>query len=218
MIYTAPGSTFLKFDLRDDYETDAIVVREIFSENVYEVHQTHFERGGDIIDIGANIGAFSMLAGRYNKKVYAIEPEPHNLEALKRNIELNKMEDRIIVCPYAISDYKGTATIHDSGGGSSIKDDGAFGAEVEVMTLDNLFELYHITNVDVMKIDVEGAEVEIILGASKENLNKCKYITMEFDIRSGRQMGEMVQKLSETHHVRTMGSWERGGMIWAWLY
>ena len=51
--------------------------------------------------------------------------------------------------------------------------------------------------------------------ASKETLNKCKYITMEFDIRSGMHMGDIVQKLSETHHVRTMGSWERGGMIWA---
>ena len=33
---------------------------------------------------------------------------------------------------------------------------------------------------------------------------------MEFDIRSGNLLGDMVKKLSETHHVRTMGSWERG--------
>ena len=78
--------------------------------------------------------------------------------------------------------------------------------------------MYNIEEVDILKIDVEGSETEIISGASKENLNKCKYITMEFDIRSGAFMGDMVKKLSETHHVRTMGSWERGGMIWAWLY
>lgn len=218
MIYTVPGSSFIKFDIREDYETDPIVIKEIFAENVYEVDNNHFNRGGVVVDLGANIGAFSLLAAKKGTTVYAVEPEPHNLEALKRNIEINRMENNIIVCPYAISDFKGTAVIHDSGGGSSIKDDGAFGAEVEVMSLDNLFSLYHIEQVDVMKIDIEGAEVEVILGASKENLNKCKYITMEFDIRSGRQMGDMVRKLSETHHVRTMGSWERGGMIWAKIY
>lgn len=217
MIVTIPG-TSLKFDLRDDYETDPIVVREIFEENVYEVKDTRFNRGGVVIDIGANIGTFSVLAAHFGATVYAIEPEPHNLEALKRNIELNNMQEKIYPCPYAISDYKGTAVIHDSGGGASIKDDGAFGAEVEVMPFDNFFLLYNINEVDVLKIDVEGSETEIILGASKENLQKCKYITMEFDIRTGKYMGDMVKKLSETHHVRTMGSWERGGMIWAWLY
>lgn len=218
MIITVDGTGGIKFDLREDYDTDPIVVREIWEENVYEVHDTHFNRGGVVIDIGANIGTFSAYAAHYGATVYAIEPEPHNLEALKRNIEINNMQDKIYPCPYAISNYKGTAVIHDSGGGASIKDDGMFGAEVEVMPLDNFFDLYHINSVDVLKIDVEGSEVEIILGASKETLNKCKYITMEFDIRSGSQMGDMVKKLSETHHVRTMGSWERGGMIWAWLY
>lgn len=217
MIVNIPN-TKLKFDLREEYETDPIVVREIFEENVYEVKDTHFNRGGVVVDIGANIGTFSIFAGQYANKVYAVEPEPNNLAALKNNITLNEMDDRIVAVPYGISDFKGTAVIHDSGGGSSIKDDGSFGAEIEIMTLDNLFSLYHIESVDVLKIDVEGSEIEIILGASKENLNKCKYITMEFDIRSGIRLGEMTQKLSETHHVRTMGSWERGGMIWAWLY
>lgn len=217
MIIEVPG-TKLKFDLRDDYDTDEIVVKEIFEENVYEVHDTHFNRGGVVVDIGANIGTFSLFAAQFADRVYAVEPEPHNLKALKNNIIINNMNDKVITIPYGISDFKGTAVIHDSGGGSSIKDDGSFGAEIEIMTLDNLFSLYQIDSVDVLKIDVEGSEVEIILGASQENLNKCKYITMEFDIRSGKSLGKMTQKLSETHHVRTMGSWERGGMIWAWLY
>lgn len=218
MIFQVPKTKGIKFDLREDYETDPIVVREIWEENVYEVTENHFNKGGVVIDLGANIGTFSIYAAHFGAIVYAVEPEPHNREALEKNILLNNMNNKIHILPYAISDYKGTAVINDSGGGSTIKDDGIFGTEVEVMSLDNLFALYHIENVDVLKIDVEGAELEIVLGASKENLNKCKYIAMEFDIRSGNHMGDMVQKLSETHHVRTMGSWERGGMIWAWLY
>lgn len=218
MIYTVPGTNLIKFSIREDYDTDPIVIREIWEENVYEVKDTHFNLGGVIIDIGANIGSFSLFAAYHGATVYAIEPEPHNLEALKYNIEINNMQDKVYPCSYAISDYKGVAVISDEGGGATIKDDGIFGAEVEVMPLNNFFDLYNIQEVDVLKIDVEGAEPEIILGASKENLQKCKYITMEFDIRSGNRLGEMTQKLSETHHVRTMGSWERGGMVWAWLY
>lgn len=218
MIYTIPGTSEVKVNLREDYDTDLIVTKEIWEENVYEVDPSRFNKGGVVIDMGANIGSFSLYGAYYGATVYAVEPEPNNLQALKNNIELNRYEDKIIICPYGISDYKGLAKITNEGGGSTIKDEWKEGSEVEIMPLDNFFSLYHIENVDVLKIDIEGAEVEVLLGASKYNLQKCKFITMEFDIRSGRQMGEMVRKLSETHHVRTMGSWERGGMIWAWLY
>ncbi len=216
MMYEVPN-TNIKFELRDNYPTDMIVIKEIWDENVYEVADWRFSENGKVVDIGANIGSFSIFAASRGDTVYAIEPEPHNLQALKNNIELNNMQDKVFILPYAIGDKKGTVTISDEGGGSTIKD-GKPGTQVELMSFNSMFDLYNIDEVDVLKIDVEGAETEIILGASKENLQKCKYITMEFDIRSGNTMGAMVQKLSETHHVRTMGSWERGGMIWAWLY
>jgi len=207
----------IKFDIRRNYKTDRIVIGEILEENVYEVSSGRFNLGGVVVDLGANIGAFSLYAAKQGAIVYSVEPEPNNIKALEKNISLNNFSDKIFILPYAISNKKGVAIINDDGGGSTIKDDKA-GTEVELMPLDNLFSLYHIDEVDVMKIDIEGSEVETILGASKETLDKCKYITMEFDIRSGKMLGEMVRKLSETHHVRTMGSWERGGMIWAWRY
>ena len=210
--------TNIKFDIRDNYPTDDIVINEIWDINVYEVNDGHFNRGGVVVDLGANIGTFSIYSAFKGSKVYAVEPEPHNAEALNNNIILNNMQDLITHIPYGVSDKKGTAVITDMGGGASIKDDGMFGTEIELMSLDSLFGLYNIDEVDILKIDVEGSEPEIILGASKENLQKCKYITMEFDHRTGNRIGEMTQKLSETHHVRTMGSWERGGMIWAWIY
>jgi FkbM family methyltransferase len=217
MIYTIP-ETNIKFNVRSDYETDMIVIKEIWEENVYEVSDWRYNNGGVVVDIGANIGSFSIYSAEKGATVYAVEPEPNNLQELKNNIKLNSMQDQVYVLPYGISDYKGTAIISDMGGGSTIKDESVDGTEIEIMSLNIMFDLYHIKDVDVLKIDVEGSEVEIILGASKDNLNKCKYITMEFDIRTGSRMGDIVKKLSETHHVRTMGSWERGGMIWAWLY
>ena len=208
----------VRFDIREDYETDKIVIREIWEENVYEVTSGRFNLGGVVVDIGANIGSFSIFAAHHGAKVYAIEPEPHNLEALKKNISLNHMKDSVVVSEVGISNFNGDSKISDRGGNATIKDDIIDGSIIKIVTLDKYFKDNNIESVDVLKIDVEGSETEIILGSSRENLNKCKYITMEFDTRSGKDMGEMVKKLSETHHVRTMGSWERGGMIWAWLY
>jgi FkbM family methyltransferase len=217
MIYTIP-ETNIKFNVRSDYETDMIVIKEIWEENVYEVHDGRFNLGGVVVDLGANIGSFSIYSADKGAQVYSVEPEPNNLKELKNNIALNNFDDLITVVPYGISDCSGNAIISDMGGGATIKDNTIFGSEIKLISLDELFSLYNIEEVDILKIDVEGSETEIISGASRENLNKCKYITMEFDIRSGYAMGDMVKKLSETHHVRTMGSWERGGMIWAWLY
>lgn len=215
---TIPNTNF-KFDVRDDAWTDEVVIREIWTENVYEVHQGRFTKGGTVVDIGANIGAFSILAAHYGAgRIIAVEPEPHNLEVLKRNIEINKLQKKIEVAEVAISDHHGTAVIGDDAGGATIKDEHTVGATVSVITLDELFESYGLSSVDVLKIDVEGSEKDIILGASRDTLQKCAYITMEFDVRSGYAVGDMVKKITETHHVRTMGSWERGGMIWAWIY
>lgn len=217
MIYTVPN-TEIVFDVRKEYPTDDIVIREIWEEDVYEVSPPRFNKGGVVVDVGANIGSFSIYAASHGAKVFAVEPEPNNLNALRKNIELNRMSNLIKVIPLALGDCAKEVTITDDGGGSTTKNLGAVGTKVSQITLDKMFEDESIEAVSVLKIDVEGSEVEIILGASKENINKCKYITMEFDIRTGARMGEIVRKLSETHHIRTMGSWERGGMIWAWLY
>jgi FkbM family methyltransferase len=136
---------------------------------------------------------------------------------LVKNIQLNNMSKRIIPVKIGISDHVGKAIISDEGGGATILDEKK-GSEIELTTLDKFIKDNSITSVGVLKIDVEGSEKEIILGASKETLSICKYITVEFDIRTGKYLGAMVEKLSETHHIRTMGSWERGGMIFAWLY
>lgn len=144
----------ISFDLRDEYKTDSIVIKEVWEENVYEINMTHFNRGGVVVDIGANIGSFSIYAANFGAKVFAVEPEPHNLEYLKKNIDLNNMQDKIIVCPYGVSDYSGTAVINDLGGGSTIKDDGVFGSEIKIVTFDELLRINGISHIDVLKIDV----------------------------------------------------------------
>lgn len=205
------------FDIRCKYPTDKIVVDEVFDQNVYELNGSYFDKDGVTVDLGANIGAFSLFAAVHGTKVISVEPEPNNLKALEKNIKINDMNNLITVAPYAISDYVGSTKISNDGGDSTILNK-LDGSVVSVITLDKLFEIYQIEQVNVLKIDIEGSEVQAVVGSSRETMNKCKYVAIEFDIKTGSRMGDIVKKLSETHHTRTMGSWERGGMIWAWLY
>ena len=85
-------SSGLKFDVRDEYTTDNVVIKEILDENVYEVDGGRFHEEGVTVDIGANIGAFSLLAAKHGCKVYAVEPEPKNLEALKNSRKTHEEE------------------------------------------------------------------------------------------------------------------------------
>lgn len=206
-----------KFYIREDMDTDPIVIQEIWEENVYRIEDEHLNRGGVVLDIGANIGSFSIYCALKGADVYAVEPEPNNLEVLKKNIELNNLLNKIHTVDYGVSDFNGVAVINNSGGGSTIKD-GKDGSTIKIISFDDLIKYLDLKEIDILKIDIEGSEKELILGASRESINKCNYIAMEFDIRVGDSLGAMVQKLSETHHVRTMGSWERGGMIWGWRY
>lgn len=215
MIYKVPNTEII-FDLRENYLTDEIVIREIWEEDVYRIEKDML-KNSIVVDIGANIGSFSIYSAFCGATVYAVEPEPHNLQALIKNVELNNMNDKINIIDYGISDYDGIAVISDNGGGATIKDN-LPGSEINILSFDSFLKKYSLNFIDILKIDIEGSEKELILGASKESMNKCKYITMEFDIRVGKYLGDIVQKMSETHHVRTMGSWERGGMIWGWLY
>lgn len=220
MLVTIPNNNIV-FDVRDNYITDPIVIKEIWEENVYRVNGWNFFRedtGQEVVlDIGANIGAFSIYAANQGAKVFAIEPEPHNYLALVKNIELNNFQHLITPVEIGISGIDGEAVISDEGGDANIVD-GKPGSKVKLVSLDNFIKNNNITSVGVLKIDAEGSEVDTILGASKESLSICKYISIEFDHRTGNRLGDMVQKLSETHHVHTMGSWERGGMIFADLY
>ena len=129
-------------------------------------------KSGIFLDVGANVGKYSVIIGnqlRENGKVFAFEPEPSNLKALKRNLELNRLTN-VNIIPLACSDKKDRLKLYlnekNSGGHSLIEKQTSF-IEVDVDTLDNRIEKQKIKKVDMIKIDVEGAEADVLKGAKK---------------------------------------------------
>jgi len=120
--------------------------------------------GTTVIDIGAHVGFFTVLLSRLvgeKGSVIAVEPLPINLDFINRHIHLNQIEN-ITVLQVALSDKKGVMKFASTGHSSSahLAEDGDL--EVSVVTLDSLNNF--TTPVSLVKIDVEGAEADLLRG------------------------------------------------------
>lgn len=208
-----------------DHNLDFKVVNETWIENVYRIHQGQFNGAGVFVDVGANIGAVSIFVDNFNKnrsdsekiKVYAVEPQANNLHLLNKNIQNNPTES-IVVINNAIWHKEEMVSISNRGGNSSIVDLEEDKSDVLAITLESLFLKYNIEEVDVMKIDIEGAEFDLIINTPDETLAKINRIVLEFDKSFDGRFGKMIEKLAKQFGIDILGSPERGGYVYANRY
>jgi FkbM family methyltransferase len=128
-----------------------------------------------VVDIGANIGFYTCMARQAGKQVVAIEPVRSNLDLLYRNLESNGWSD-VEVWPLGLSNASGIGTIYGARTGASLLPGWAHNSElfrtsISLSTLDELlrgrFQGQHL----LVKIDVEGAEYDVLRG-SLETLDR----------------------------------------------
>jgi FkbM family methyltransferase len=149
--------------------TDGIgAILEIFQGGVYD--RLIKPGGGIVIDVGSHIGSFAIKSARAANKVIAIEPEPANFQNIVRNIARNKIEN-IYPVRQALSNEIGIAQFNVSKASachSLVYKVGDETIPVKVNTLDNLLLDMGIEEpIDFIKIDAEGAEINVLKGAHK---------------------------------------------------
>ena len=129
-----------------------------------------FLQKGAFLDVGAHIGKYSILLGKkYSKnKIFSFEPVEENFVKLKKNLRFNGIENAKILS-FGLSNKKGKSKLFLSSfsGSHSLVFDVGEGIEIKIDTLDNVVRTKKISKVDLIKIDVEGAEVLILEGALK---------------------------------------------------
>ena len=178
------------------------------------LHNT-FNESSVLLDIGANVGLYSILAAKLGGEksyVYAVEPNAFNFARLLENIGLNQVQDRIKPLNVALSSEK---SVQDFFYNSSIE--GASGSQVgqpvteygvkfdvvltekkECFTVDSLVDIGMFEKqVTHVKIDVDGHELQILKGMRDFLTSKCapKYIQVEINPGLSKDIGEILQSI-----------------------
>lgn len=124
---------------------------------------------GDVFfDIGSCVGIYALHAALFGSSVFAFEPDPEYRKRLKKNIQINRMKKKIKVIEWAVSDYVGKASLYTDGiNGNSpslLSDSERCFVTVKTDSLDNAISNHLIPFPDVIKIDIEGAEILALRG------------------------------------------------------
>jgi len=131
----------------------------------------HLESADVFIDVGANIGYFTLLARSMGKHVVAIEPLPLNLRLLYANLNANGWIEGVEVYPVGLSDRPGLRSLYGSKTDASLVPgwsgaSEAFQQTIPVTTLDTILGDRFVDRRVVIKMDIEGHEFHALLGAS----------------------------------------------------
>lgn len=175
---------------------DAGIFVEIFQDNVYDKVWSP-QPGDTVIDVGAYVGMFSVKASEavgYTGQVIAVEPCPQTFRLLKENTAgcLN-----VRIMKVAIMNQTGISKLYYSqsaAANSLIVQSGKY-VEVETITLDQLAKRLKLSKVDFIKIDAEGAGLEILQGAI-ETLTKGTRLAIAayHDAKDGKREIDVVTK------------------------
>lgn len=161
---------------------DVAIIDEIFTWKIYDQYPFKLQHDGIVIDIGANIGIFSLYAASRRNQVYSYEPFKANYDLFCRNISQNKLGNNIHPEKKAISGKDSNRLLYidrDNSGAHSFYGVGE-GIPVKCINLKKIFEDNRIDICNFLKIDCEGAEYEIIENTEEDTLKKIQTIVMEY--------------------------------------
>lgn len=141
----------------------------LYEEDYYRVFLSFRKPNLPMLDVGANLGVYSirMASHMRKEKIYSFEPIPKIQNLFSRSVYLNGFSDRISIHPYAVSDRDGSATLNvpeEHTGGASLEVTGGRenAISVEVRCLDQLLPEDFVCG--LVKLDVEGHELHSLRG------------------------------------------------------
>ena len=176
-----------------------------------------------IVDIGANIGVFSVYAANESQEaiIYAFEPVRMNYEILNENINNNNFSDRIKAFNLGIASknesrkiYMSTSTLHSITNANKNQ----YHETIQCITLNDIIITNKLNNIDLLKINCEGAEYEILYSTNKESFDVINEIRLEYHNEdSDRNNVVYLKKYLESMGYQELKLWENSkedGFLW----
>jgi FkbM family methyltransferase len=206
--------------------SEIYLLDEIYREGLYDRVPDFIPRhGSTVVDVGANVGTFAIRQARRGARVYAFEPNPDCYRRLSRSVVENAMTGAIGVFNYAVGARAGVGTLRVPNNQTALgslapvePDSVSASAVVSITCLDQILPALGIEHVDLLKIDTEGAEVDVLEGAPR--MLRCteriivEYHSADLRGRVGALFGE--HGFQEVLHVDTPAPYlPDAGMIYA---
>jgi len=172
---------------------DILLNREY--EYLPEFELNRFE-GKMIVDAGAHVGLFSLIASTFAKEVISIEPHPLNFKLLQLNLEINNAEN-VIPINKALWSKTETMTLYEgkhTGAHTILKKCDSKKFNVSSITLKDLINEFG--EIDLLKVDIEGAEFEVFNGLNGQDSENIKNIVAECHLEAG-DISQLEKSLKE---------------------
>jgi FkbM family methyltransferase len=166
---------------------DTAILNEIYVVKEYHRALAAVREGSVVVDVGAQIGGFSVLAARTapGVRVFSYEPFPENYGLLVENIRLNGLGDRVKAFRLGVGRAREERDLFvnpSDSGGHSMFGEGGRGEAIRIGTvsLEDVLRDNGIRRCDLLKMDCEGAEYEALLGAPDSTLERIGSIALEY--------------------------------------
>jgi FkbM family methyltransferase len=184
----------------------------VYERGTTSLFQRIVKPGMMVVDVGAHIGYFTLLAARLvgeTGKVYAFEPEPENFALLAKNVEVNRY--RNVVCrQQAVCQETGSAELFL--GKYSIThslsrpagSDGAGSISAETTSLDDFFAREGWPSIHLVKMDIEGWEWSALAGMT-ELLRRCRHLKLVLEFTPSLLLGAGVEPTTFLQRLQDLG-------------
>ena len=163
--------------------TDLKAFWQIFLRRVYRVRATDQV----ILDLGANVGIFSLYAARNapQAKVFSFEPFPSTFRRLVATVRNHHLDGRVTCLNYAATGASGVRLMPDAEVPSQRRAlataaSVTSGTQVVGKTIESMLEENHLPHVDLVKMDIEGSEYEVLLLTPQTVLSRIDRIALEY--------------------------------------
>jgi FkbM family methyltransferase len=209
------GLTY-SLDLRDNVQR-SLYFTGSYARPVLKLLLSETSRGDTVVDVGAHVGVYALPIGRKldlmgDGRIYAFEPAPDNISALRWAAHANGVIS-ISVVPLALGMNRATLSLRDSerfqvgdSGVRSLHGHGRVASVVEVVPYDEWASAECVPAIDVIKIDVEGGEVDVLLGminsirSARPRCILLEVVPAHLE-RAGRSVRELAQLVRELDYV-----------------
>jgi FkbM family methyltransferase len=198
---------------------------EIFIKEIYNPINLRINPGDTVVDIGANIGVFSLYASHCSaSKIYAIEPLLENIQSIKINFKKNNFNN-IKIINAAVSDKNGFSKLYfgdlDSHGllfDHVFKEKLTEYRNVRTLKLDTIISDYGINHINFLKVDCEGSEGYILKSIKKDTWEIIDKIAIEYhdnvSVLSHTEMSQILKR--NGYNTKTIKTGNLFGYVYAW--